>query len=117
MPALSIASRTVSSCGWTYRFVMYMMVRKWLHRHPRFHIHFTPTGSSWLDLVERFFADLTQDRVRDRSFTSLRQPITATEEYPAARNEEPRRYVRKARGEEILAKIQRAREALAAAVT
>ena len=89
-------------------------VKAWLERHPRFHIHFTPTGSSWLNLVERFFADITQDAIRDGSFTSVRQLITAIEDYLALRNDEPKRYVWRAKGEEILAKIQRARLAMAA---
>ena len=88
-------------------------VKAWLERHPRFRIHFTPTGSSWLNLVERFFADITQDAIRDGSFTSVRQLITAIEEYLALRNDEPKRYVWRAKGEEILAKIQRARLAMA----
>src|SRR6202790_209951 len=54
-------------------------VKAWLERHRRFHIHFTPTGSSWLNLVERFFADITQDAIRDGSFTSVRQLMTAIE--------------------------------------
>ena len=55
-------------------------VKAWLARRPRFHIHFTPTGSSWLNLVERFFADITQDAVRDRRFHQrARQFITAIE--------------------------------------
>jgi hypothetical protein len=48
-------------------------VKAWLARHARFHIHFTPTGSSWPNLVERFFADITQDAIRDGSFTSVRR--------------------------------------------
>lgn len=88
-------------------------VKKWLGKHRRFHIHFTPTGSSWLNLVERFFADLTEDCVRSGSFTGVRKLIQAIEEYLAARNEQPKRYVWRAKGEEILAKIQRARAALA----
>jgi len=88
-------------------------VKEWLARHPRFHLHFTPTGSSWMNLVERFFADITNDAIRDGSFTSVRQLITAIEEYLALRNEEPKRYQWRAKGEEILAKIQRAREAQA----
>jgi transposase len=90
-------------------------VKAWLARHPRFHIHFTPTGSSWLNLIERFFADITQDAIRDGSFTSVRQLIEAIEDYLALRNQEPKRYLWKAKGEEILAKIQRARQALEAA--
>jgi transposase len=88
-------------------------VKAWLDKHPRFHIHFTPTGSSWLNLIERFFADITEDAIRGGSFTSVRQLVTAIEEYLALRNEEPKRYLWKAKGEEILAKIQRARQALA----
>jgi transposase len=88
------------------------VVKKWLASHPRFNIHFTPTGSSWLNLVERFFADLTQDCVRDGSFTSVAELIRSIQQYLTARNREPRRYTWKAKGEEILAKISRAREAL-----
>jgi transposase len=84
-------------------------VKDWLARRPRFHMHFTPTGSSWLNLVERFFADITQDAIRDGSFTSVRQLIEAINDYLALRNEEPKRYQWRAKGEEILAKIQRAR--------
>jgi transposase len=91
-------------------------VKAWLQRHPRFHLHFTPTGSSWLNLIERFFADLTQDAIRGGSFTSVRQLIAAIEEYLTLRNLEPKRYLWKAKGEEILAKIHRARQAMAAAV-
>ena len=90
-------------------------VKRWLARHPRFYIHFTPTGSSWLNLVERFFADITREAIRDGSFTSVRQLIDAIDEYLALRNEQPKRYLWRAKGEEILAKIQRARLAMAAA--
>jgi transposase len=90
-------------------------VKQWLTRHPRFHVHFTPTGSSWLNLVERFFADITQDAIRDGSFASVRQLVDAIDEYLALRNEQPKRYQWRAKGEEILAKIQRARLAMATA--
>jgi transposase len=86
-------------------------VKAWTARHPRFHIHFTPTGSSWLNLVERFFADITQEAIRDGSFSSVRQLIVAIEEYLTLRNEEPKRYQWRAKGEEILEKLQRARQA------
>ena len=91
-------------------------VKQWLDKHSRFHIHFTPTSSSWLNLVERFFADLTEECVREGSFRGVRQLIKAIEEYMAARNDEPKRYVWRAEGQQILAKIQRARAALAQAV-
>ena len=86
-------------------------VKAWIASHPRFHIHFTPTGSSWLNLVERFFADITQDAIRDGSFSSVRQLIVAIEEYLTLRNDEPKRYQWRAKGEEILEKLQRARQA------
>ena len=88
-------------------------VKAWLEKHPRFHVHFTPTGSSWMNMVERFFADLTADCVRDGSFSSVRDLIGCIEAYLADRNLDPRPYQWKAEGAEILKKIQRAREALA----
>jgi hypothetical protein len=87
-------------------------VRQWLSRHPRFTIHFTPTGSSWMNRVERFFADLTVDCVRDGSFQSVRDLIEAIDEFLAVRNEQPKRYVWRAKGEDILRKIERARVVL-----
>ena len=64
-------------------------VRAWLARHPRFHLHFTPTASSWLNLVERFFADLSADVVREGSFASVPALIAAIEGYLAERNLAP----------------------------
>lgn len=90
-------------------------VRAWLARHPRFTMHFTPTSSSWLNMVERFFADLTGDVIRAGSFTSVHDLVRDINTYLAARNAAPRPYVWKAAGAEILAKIERARMALAAA--
>jgi transposase len=90
-------------------------VKAWLARHTRFHLHFTPTSSSWLNLVERFFRDLTEDVVREGSFGSVRELVHAMERYLAERNLAPKRYVWKKKGEEILAKIARARTARATA--
>jgi transposase len=87
-------------------------VKRWLKRHPRFHLHFTPTSSSWLNLVERFFRDLSQDVVLPGSFGSVQDLKEAIFSYLAERNLAPRRYVWKAKGEEILSKIKRARERL-----
>ena len=87
-------------------------VQPWLARHPRFHMHFTPTSSSWLNLVERFFADITQDVVREGSFTSVRELVRDIEAYLADRNLNPKPYRWRAKGEVILRKIQRARAAL-----
>ena len=88
-------------------------VQAWLARHPRVQIHFTPTSSSWMNLVERFFRDLTEDVVRQGSFTSTRELANAIFTYLAQRNLSPRRYVWRKSGQEILASIQRARQALA----
>jgi len=98
-------------------------VKSWLRwRNQRQHkscgservvLHFTPTSSSWMNLVERFFRDLTEDVVREGSFTSVVELVQAIAGYLDDRNLSPKRYVWKAKGEEILAKIQRAREALA----
>jgi len=89
-------------------------VKKWLAARPRFHLHFTPTGSSWLNLVERFFRDLTENVVREGSFTGVRQLASAIEGYLAERNLAPTRYLWKAKGAEILAKIKRARQKMEA---
>jgi len=78
-------------------------------------VHFTPTSSSWMNLVERFFRDLTGDVVREGSFTSVPELIDAIMGYLEERNLNPKPYVWKKKGEEILAKIQRARQALSKA--
>lgn len=87
-------------------------VRNWIGKRPRFHMHFTPTGSSWMNLVERFFADLTADVVREGSFTSVRELVRDIEQYMTQRNLNPKPYKWRAEGEEILRKIERAKEAL-----
>ena len=89
-------------------------VTAWLARHPRFEMHFTPTSSSWLNLVERFFADLTAV-IRDGSFTSVAELRREIVRHLAEHNENPRPYQWTAKGEDILAKIGRARERLAGA--
>jgi transposase len=91
-------------------------VKRWLKRHPRFHLHFTPTSSSWLNLVERFFRDLSQDVVLPGSFSSVQELKEAIFGYLAERNLAPKRYVWKAKGEEILMKINQARERLNAII-
>lgn len=88
-------------------------VKRWLARHPRFHMHFVPTSSSWLNLVERFFRDLSEDSLREGSFQSVRELTRQIETYLAQRNLDPQPYRWRAKGEEILAKIQRARAKMA----
>jgi transposase len=91
------------------------VVLKWLERHPRFKLHFTPTSSSWMNLVERFFGELTSEVIRHGSFTAVRQLVHNIEEYIAERNLNPKPYTWNAKGEDILRKIESAREALAQA--
>jgi len=87
-------------------------VKRWLARHPRFHIHFTPTSSSWLNMVERWFRELTQKRLRRGTFTSVRQLQAAIVEYVDEHNEQAKARTWRALPEEILAKVRRARAAL-----
>jgi transposase len=87
-------------------------VSRWLDRHARFHMHYTPTSSSWMNLVERFFRDLTEF-ISEKSFASTRELADAIIAFLAVRNENPRRYVWKAKGEDIPRKINAARQALA----
>lgn len=87
-------------------------VKAWLKRHPRFKMHFTPTSSSWLNLVERFFADLTEDVIRSGSFASVQELVADINAYLAERNANPKPYTWTAQGAAILDKIRRARAAL-----
>lgn len=88
-------------------------VLRWLAQRPRFHLHFTPTSASWLNLVERFFRDLSQDVVLPGSFASVGELTDAIWAYLGERNLKPQRYEWRAEGKAILEKIRRAREALA----
>jgi len=87
-------------------------VTAWLRRHPRFHLHFTPTSSSWLNLVERWFRDLTTDRLRRGSFSSVADLIAAIQAYLDNHNQNPQVFVWSAPVERILAKIAKCKEAL-----
>jgi len=85
-------------------------VKRWLLKHPRFHIHFTPTGSSWLNMVERFFRDLSENRIRRGSFTSVPEWQAAIHDYIAHPNADPKPFIWTAKASDILAKVMRARE-------
>jgi len=87
-------------------------VKAWLGRHPRFHLHFTPTSSSWLNLVERWFREITDKRIRRDSFVSVEQLTEAIMDYIEHHNEGPKPFVWTAKLEDILAKITRARAVL-----
>src|SRR4030042_3486973 len=87
-------------------------VKEWISKNPRFKQHFTPTGSSWLNLVERFFADITNDIIRDGSFNNVKELEKSIKEYLEDRNKNPHRYVWKSEGVKILHKINKARKTL-----
>ena len=87
-------------------------VQRWLRRHPRFHMHFTPTGCSWLNMVERFFRDLTQNRLRRGVFRSVEELIEAIGEYIDHHNDNPKPFIWTAKAADILEKVKRARAAL-----
>ena len=87
-------------------------VERWLKRHKRFHLHFTPTSSSWLNLVERWFRELTDKALRRGVFRSVPELIEAIEDYMSAHNDEPRPLVWTASAESILEKVARGRVAL-----
>jgi transposase len=87
-------------------------VKAWLKRRPRFKPHFTPTSASWMNLVERFFADVTEDVIRAGSFGSVPELVRDINAYLDHRNANPRPYTWKAEGAAILEKIKRARATL-----
>jgi transposase len=87
-------------------------VQRWLSRHPRFHMHFTPTGCSWLNMVERFFRDLTENRLRRGVFRSAEELIIAIFEYIDHHNDNPKPFIWTAKATDILEKVKRARVAL-----
>jgi transposase len=87
-------------------------VQNWLAKHPRFHLHFTPTSASWLNMVERFFRDLTVNRLRRGVFHSVPELVAALEQYLAKHNKNPKPFVWTAKANDILAKVERARKKL-----
>jgi transposase len=87
-------------------------VLRWLGRHPRFHLHFTPTSSSWLNLVERWFREITDQRIRRGVFRSVKELVAAIEAYIATHNANPRAFVWTAQAEAIFEKVRRARAVL-----
>ena len=83
------------------------LIKRWLCRHPRFHLHFTPTGASWINLVERWFATLTEKQIRRGSHRSTRELINAIKSYLDVNNESPKPFVWTKTADEILASIAR----------
>jgi len=87
-------------------------VKRWLKRHKRFNLHFTPTSASWLNMVERFFAEITRKRIRRGIFTSVAELETAIMDYLRNHNAAPKPFVWTKSAQEILRKVARAKQAL-----
>jgi transposase len=87
-------------------------IKRWLKRHPRFTLHFTPTSSSWLNLVERLFAEITRQRIRRGTFTGVPELEAAITDWIQHRNQHPKPFVWTAKPNTIIAKYRRARAAL-----
>jgi transposase len=87
------------------------VVRDWLDQHPRFHLHFTPTSSSWLNLVERWFWEITRKRIRRESFKNVPELIQTIEDYIRVNNKNPKPFVWTKRPKDILEKIARCKAA------
>jgi transposase len=88
------------------------VVQQWLAKHPRFHMHFTPTSASWLNMVERFFRDLTVERLRRGVFTSVRELEAAIHEFVAHHNTDPKPFIWTKSARDILEKVIRANRRL-----
>lgn len=84
----------------------------WLEKHPRFHFHFIPTSSSWLNLVERWFGEITRKRIRRGTFQSVDQLVQAIEEYIEHNNANPKSFVWTKKAEEIIEKVDRCKAIL-----
>ncbi len=87
-------------------------VKDWLAKHPRFHMHFTPTSASWVNLVERFFRDITEEQIRRGVFHSVDELKAAIMQYLEHRNANPKTYRWTASPETIPAKVTKAKEKL-----
>lgn len=87
-------------------------VQEWLAKHPRFHMYFTPTSASWPNMVERFFRDITTERLRRGVFTSVAELIGAIDEYIAHHNTKPKPFIWTKSARHILQKVIRANSRL-----
>ena len=87
-------------------------VKRWIKAHPRFHLHFTPTSASWLNMVERFFAEITRKRIRRGAFKSVAQLKSAIMEYLENHNADPKPFIWTKSADQILEKVAQAKQAL-----
>ena len=106
------ADKTIHLIADNYATHKHARVQKWLARHPRFHVYFTPTSSSWLNMVERFFRDLTGNRLRRGVFHDVKELTMAIGEYIDKHNQSPKPFIWTAKATDILEKVKRSRSSL-----
>jgi transposase len=106
------ADKTLHLIADNYATHKHPKVQQWLKKHPRLHMHFTPTSASWLNMVERFFRDITTDRLRRGVFTSVPELVAAIEEYIAHHNTSPKPFIWTRSARDILQKVIRANSRL-----
>jgi transposase len=87
-------------------------VKEWFAAHPRYHLHFTPTSSSWINLVERWFAEITRKRIRRGTFRSVAELVRAIRAYLRTNNADPHPFIWTASAKSILRKVEHCQEAL-----
>jgi transposase len=109
---VTLAEKEIHLIADNYATHKHAKVQKWLARHPRFHVYFTPTSSSWLNMLERFFRDLTQKRLRRGVFRDVEELITVIGKYIDQHNKQPKPFIWTAKAADILEKVKRARAAL-----
>lgn len=106
------ADKTLHLIADNYATHKHPKVQRWLKRHPRFQVHFTPTSASWLNMVERFFRDLTANRLRRGVFRDVIELVEAIDLYIENHNNKPKPFIWTASANDILEKVKRARKAL-----
>jgi len=88
-----------------YRTHSHPNVEQWLEKHPRFHMHFTPTSTSWLNLIERWFAELTRKQIRRGVFRSVPDLVASIKDFIRINNREPKPFIWTKRADQILEKL------------
>jgi len=106
------AEKTLHVIADNYATHKHPKVLRWLRRHPRVQMHFTPTSASWLNMIERFLRDLSSQRIRRGVFHSVPELITAIDSYIADHNQHPKPFIRTAKASDILEKVKRSQAVL-----
>jgi transposase len=112
LDAQTPADKTLHVIADNYATHKHPKVQRWLQRHPRVQMHFTPTSASWLNMIERFFRDLSGKRIRRGVFRSVPELVDAIETYIAHHNEHPKPFIWTAKASDILEKVKRSRATL-----